>query len=132
LALSHFIIHFWWIVLILVVLATLGTTRAARTVSGKSLFDKLKMRTPPLGQLFMKMYMARFSRTACTLVASGVPLIQTLEITGKAINNVHIEDSLKAAIEKVKGGKSLADSLKGDRNFLDLVPDMLGIGEKSG
>ncbi len=90
------------------------------------------MKAPPLGQLFMKLYMARFSRTGCTLIASGVPLIQVLEITGKAINNIHIEDSLKAATEKVKGGKALSDSLRGDTNFLQLVPDMLGIGEKSG
>jgi type IV pilus assembly protein PilC len=92
----------------------------------------MKMRMPPLGQLFMKLYMARFSRTGCTLIASGVPLIQVLEITGKAINNIHIENSLKAATEKVKGGKSLSEAIKGDPNFLDLVPDMLSIGEKSG
>jgi type IV pilus assembly protein PilC len=80
----------------------------------------------------MKMYMARFSRTAATLVASGVPLIQVLEITSNAIDNVHIADSLRAAIEKVKGGKSLGDSLQGDTNFLELVPNMLKIGEQSG
>ena len=80
----------------------------------------------------MKMYMARFARTGTTLVASGVPLIQMLEITSDAINNVHIEDSLHRAIEKVKGGKALSDSLKGDPNFLDLLPDMLKIGEQSG
>ena len=76
--------------------------------------------------------MARFARTATTLVASGVPLIQTLEITGKAIDNYHIEQSLKTAIEKVKGGKSLSNALTGDPNFLELVPQMLKIGEDSG
>jgi type IV pilus assembly protein PilC len=55
-----------------------------------------------------------------------------LEITGDAVNNVHIEDSINAAIEKVKGGKSLADALQGDPNFLELVPNMLRIGEQSG
>jgi len=78
------------------------------------------------------MYMARFARTGTTLVASGVPLIQMLEITSDAINNIHIEASLKRAIEKVKGGKSLSESLAGDPNFLSLVPDMLRIGEQSG
>ncbi|MBW3569141.1 type II secretion system F family protein, partial [Candidatus Parcubacteria bacterium] len=50
----------------------------------------------------------------------------------KAINNVHLERSMKKAIEKVKGGKSLSDALEGDPNFLPLVPNMLRIGEESG
>lgn len=76
--------------------------------------------------------MARFSRTAHTLIASGVPLIQVLEIVSKSINNVLVEASIKKGTEKVKGGKSLADSLQGDPNFLPLVPNMLRIGEESG
>jgi type IV pilus assembly protein PilC len=80
----------------------------------------------------MKMYMARFARTGMTLVASGVPLIQMLEITADAVDNVHISASLHRAIEKVKGGKALSDALDNDPNFLELVPNMLRIGEQSG
>jgi type IV pilus assembly protein PilC len=80
----------------------------------------------------MKVYMARFARTGSTLVASGVPLIQSLEIISESINNVHVERSIRRGTEKVKGGKSLADSLEGDPNFLPLVPNMLRIGEQSG
>jgi type IV pilus assembly protein PilC len=80
----------------------------------------------------MKSLEASFARTGTTLVASGVPLIQMLQITGKAIDNVHIERSLIAATEKVKGGKALSASLLGDTNFLELVPQMLKIGEDSG
>jgi type IV pilus assembly protein PilC len=76
--------------------------------------------------------MARFARTGTTLVASGVPLIQMLEITSEAVDNVHIAKSLHKAIEKVKGGKSLSDSIAKDPNFLVLVPNMLHIGEQSG
>ncbi len=76
--------------------------------------------------------MARFTRMASTLIASGVPLIQVLEITAKSVNNVVIEGSINKAIVKVKGGKSLSESLKGDPNFLVLVPNMLNIGEESG
>ncbi|HSX30217.1 MAG TPA: type II secretion system F family protein [Candidatus Saccharimonadales bacterium] len=132
LAISHFIIKFWWIVLILIGLAIFFTTRWARTLGGRRVIDLLKMNAPPLGPLFMKMYMARFARTGTTLVASGVPLIQMLEITGEAVDNVHIEESLDKAIDKVKGGKSLSDSLAGDPHFLELVPNMLKIGEQSG
>ena len=80
----------------------------------------------------MKLYMARFARTSTTLIASGVPLLQVLEITGRSINNVHIQKSIKASAEKVKGGKALSETLAGDPNFLQLVPDMLRIGEQSG
>ena len=132
LAISSFIIHFWWIVLIVIGLLIFFGSRYARTLSGKRIVDTFKMKAWPIAPLFMKMYMARFARTASTLVASGVPLLQVLSITGKAINNVHIEDALKQAAEKVKGGKALSDSIKSNPNFLPLVPNMLRIGEQSG
>lgn len=132
LAVSDFTIKYWWLVLILIAIMIFVGTKYARTGPGKELVDKFKMRAWPFGQLFMKVYMARFARTANTLVSSGVPLIQVLEIVGKSIGNVHIERSIKNATEKVKSGKSLADSLDGDTNFLPLVPNMLRIGEQSG
>ncbi|HUC89586.1 MAG TPA: type II secretion system F family protein [Patescibacteria group bacterium] len=132
LAISNFTIHYWWVIIIVLVVLVFFTTRWARTFGGKQVIDRLKMVAWPIGPLFMKMYMARFSRTGTTLVASGVPLIQMLEITGDAVDNVHIENSIKKAIEKVKGGKSLSDALKNDPNFLELVPNMLHIGEQSG
>lgn len=132
LAVSDFTIKFWWVELIIIALGVFFTTRWARTFGGKRTVDKLKMKAWPLGPLFMKVYMARFSRTAQTLIASGVPLLQVLEITAKSINNVHIEGSIHKAAEKVKGGKALSDSLAGDENFLQLVPDMMRIGEQSG
>lgn len=132
LALSHFIIGYWWVVLIMLALGIFFTTRWARTVAGKRVIDRLKMKIWPFGPLFMKMYMARFARTGTTLIASGVPLIQMLEITANSVNNVYVQDSIKKAADKVKGGKSLADSLTHDPNFLELVPNMLRIGEQSG
>ena len=132
LGISHFVIKFWWVIILAIgVLAFFGT-RWARTGPGKQVVDTLKMRMPPIGNLFMKMYMARFARTGTTLVASGVPLIQMLEITGTAVNNVHIQASIAKAIDKVKGGKALSDSLTNDENFLELVPNMVRIGEQSG
>jgi len=132
LSISNFIIHEWWIVIIIIIVLGVLGTRWATTAAGKSTFDKLKMKAWPIGPLFMKMYMARFARTGSTLISSGVPLIQMLDITSNAVNNVHIQASIKKAIDKVKGGKSLADSLQNDPNFLDLVPNMLKIGEQSG
>lgn len=132
LAVSHFVTHFWWVVLIMIGLSVFFGLKGAQTVGGRRLVDTFKMKAWPTGPLFMKMYMARFARTGTTLVSSGVPLIQMLEITADAINNVHIYDALHRAIEKVKGGKSIADALENDPNFLELVPNMLRIGEQSG
>lgn len=132
LAVSDFTIKYWWLVIIILVAIGFAITKYARTGPGKDVVDGFKMKAWPFGQLFMKVYMARFARTATTLVASGVPLIQTLDVVSQSINNVHIERSIKKATEKVKSGKSLADSLDGDPNFLVLVPNMLRIGEQSG
>jgi type IV pilus assembly protein PilC len=129
---SNLMTRFWYIALILLGVGTFFGSRWARSVGGKHVIDRFKMQAPALGRLFMKMYMARFARTGATLVGSGVPLIQMLEITGRSINNVHIEASLTRATEKVKGGKALSDSIAGDPSFLSLVPDMLHIGEQSG
>ena len=132
LAISDFTIKYWWAVLIVIGVGAFFTTRWARTGPGKEAVDKFKMRAWPVGPLFMKLYMARFARTAQTLIASGVPLLQVLDITANAINNVHIERSIHNAAEKVKSGKSLSEAISGDPNFLQLVPDMLSIGEQSG
>lgn len=132
LAVSHALTKYWWVAVILVILTSVFTSRWGRTIAGKRVFDKVKMKAWPIGPLFMKVYMARFARTGTTLVASGVPLIQVLEITARAINNVHLSDSINRAIEKVKGGKALSEAIRGDPNFLTLVPDMLSIGEQSG
>jgi type IV pilus assembly protein PilC len=129
---SATLVKFWWVFAILAVLAVIFGSKWARTLGGKRVIDKLKIKTPAIGPLFMKMYMARFARTGTTLVASGVPLLQVLEITGKAVNNMYIEQSLDNAIKQVKGGKSLADALEGDEYFLELVPNMIKIGEQSG
>lgn len=131
-AIAHFTSKFWYIELIILAVVVTFCSRWARTLGGKRVIDKAKMRVWPIGQLFLKLYMARFARIGSTMVASGVPLIQMLDVTSKAINNIHVEESLQRAANKVKGGKALSDSLKGDPNFLPLVPDMLHIGEQSG
>ncbi len=132
LAVSNFLVNFWWVFLILLALFGFFGFKWLQTIGGKRLSDKLKMKAWPIGPLFMKLYMARFARTGTTLVASGVPLIQVLEITSNAINNIHLEESIHRAISKVRGGTSLADSIQDDPNFLELVPNMLRIGEQSG
>jgi type IV pilus assembly protein PilC len=132
LSISKAVTKFWYVVVIALGIFAVIMNRWSKTESGRSFIDGLKMKIWPVGPLFMKLYMARFARTGATLVSSGVPLLQMLEITGDAISNVHVEDSLKKAAEKVKGGKALSEALENDPNFLQLVPNMIQIGEQSG
>lgn len=108
-------------------------SRWLKTKSGEAFLDKFKMKVPLFGDLFMKLYMARFCRTGQTLMASGVPMLEMLRITARAVDNVHIEAAVARSSEKVKGGKSLSSALKNETaTFLPLVPQMLHVGEQSG
>lgn len=129
---SHLLTSLWWVFLILLVAAIYALRKYLTTEAGKSLFDGFKMKMWPIGPLFMKLYMARFARTASTLIGAGVPMIKMLQTTADAVGNVHIADSVRKAAEQVKGGKSLSSSIANDSNFLELVPDMVSIGEQSG
>ena len=132
LSVSHFITRFWWIVLLVLIIGGIFFYRWFKTEAGSRVFDNLKLNMPPFKTLFRMIYMARFSRTAATLIGAGVPLLNVLQITADNVANYQVKQSITKAAEKVKGGKSLGDSLTGDPNFLPLVPNMLKIGEASG
>jgi type IV pilus assembly protein PilC len=129
---AHFIINFWWMVLILLGITIWLLKKYLKTANGTLLLDTLKMRVWLIGPLFMKLYMARFARTASTLIGSGVPMIKMLQTTAEAVGNSQITGSIHKAIEQVKGGKTLSASIENDPNFLELVPNMISIGEQSG
>lgn len=132
LAISHFIIKYWWAVAIVVIVGGIILYRWFKTDSGTKAFDSFKIKMPPFSSLFKMIYMARFSRTAATLIGAGVPLLNVLQITSENVANYQVQQSINKASEKVKGGKSLGESLTGDPNFLPLVPSMITIGESSG
>jgi type IV pilus assembly protein PilC len=123
---------FWWIALAVIGLTVFFLNRYRKTESGINIKDKMKLKTPLIKNLFEKLYMARFSRTGQTLLASGVSMLDMLKISSKAINNVHIEKAIVRASEKVKGGKALSFALEGEEMFARLVPQMIKIGEQSG
>ena len=132
LSVSNFIIHNWWILLLVLAAVVVFITRWGRTESGRRTLDTIKLDIKPIAPLFRKLYMARFARTGSTLIGSGVPMIKMLNTTAEAVGNVIIAESVTKATEKVKSGISLSEGLKGEKYFLDLVPDMIKIGEQSG
>jgi len=132
LSVSRLITNLWWLVILVLIAAVWGVRQYIKTDSGRSIIDTFKMRVPLFGKLFMKMYMARFTRTGQTLMATGVPMLEMMRISANAVNNVHIQKSLMQATTKVKSGVALSEAISNDPNFLPLVPQMIGIGEQSG
>lgn len=132
LAASQFTIHYWWLTLLMIVAIVFGIRAWMQSKNGRRSIDTFKLNVPIFGKLFRKVYMARFSRTLGSLVASGVPVLEALDITAEAIGNVVIKSIINGATEQVKGGKALSSTLSNHKYILPLVPQMIRIGEDSG
>lgn len=132
LGISNFAVNFWWLVLIGVGGLGYAAYNYAKSTTGQRELDGLKLRAPVFGKLFMKVYMARYARTLGTLVQSGLPLLEALDITKDAVNNSLVADTIDESIKQVRGGKALSTSIEDKKTFLPLVPQMIKIGEQSG
>ncbi len=131
-SMANFMTQFWWLILIVLGIGIYFLRQYLVTDSGKRLVDRIKLNVPLFGTMFRKLYMARFTRTGETLMATGVPMLETLRITARAVNNSYISDAILRAAEKVKGGRALSATLKNEQYILPLVPQMISIGEQSG
>ena len=129
---ANFVMGYWWLVLIVIVLGGFIFTRWIRTTGGRKSIDIFKLNMPIFSGLFRKMYMARFSRTAETLLKSGVPMLEVLEICADAVNNTTVKEEILRAHDKVRNGKPLSEGLTGEEYILRFVPQMISIGEQSG
>lgn len=129
---GKFLINFWWLILLVLGATILFVGKWLQTKEGEQFADMFKLKIPMFGDLFRKLYMARFCRTGQTLMASGVQMLEVLRITSKAVDNVHVAKAIGSAAQKVKGGKPLSASLKAEPVFLPLVPQMIKVGEQSG
>ena len=130
---SDFFANFWWLVLI-VVGSIVGSIYffIKSTPAGRKAMDSVKIHVPLFGALFRKLYVSRFARTAEMLLATGVPMLDSVKIAINATGNVVIEEEYSKALEIIKGGKALSESLKDREYMLPLVPQMASIGEESG
>lgn len=129
---SNFITQFWWLVLIGLVIAVYFFRQYMKTDSGMRFFDMFKLNVPLFRGMFRKLYMARFSRTGQTLLATGVAMLDMLRISGEGVNNIVVQESIDRAADKVKGGKALSFALQSEDYILPMVPQMIKIGEQSG
>jgi type IV pilus assembly protein PilC len=129
---ANFLTHFWWIALIILVAIIYFFIQFLKTDTGIKMSDTIKLNIPIFGQMFRKLYMARFMRTGQTLLSTGVSMLDMLQLTAKAVNNSILQKNILRAADKVKGGKALSDALQPEEYILALVPQMIKIGEQSG
>jgi len=131
--LTAFFGDFWWLVLIIVV-GTIGACvyLVKNTKSGRRVMDNFKIYVPLFGGLFRKLYVSRFARTAEMMLATGVPMLDSIKISINAVSNLVVEEEYGKALPMIKGGKNLSESLEGRNFMLPLVYQMASIGEQSG
>ncbi len=130
---ANFFAKFWWLVAIIVVGAIAAMYYSVkRTTAGRKTMDSFKIHVPIFGALFRKLYVSRFARTCEMMLATGVPILDSVKISIGAVNNVVVEEEYNKSLEIIKGGKPLSASLEGLNYMLPLVPQMSSIGEESG
>lgn len=102
------------------------------TEKGRRIFDRISLKLPVMGDLLKKVAIARFSKTLGTLLASGVPILQALDIVKEVSGNSVIEDAIGNAKGLIKEGKSIEEPLRKSGVFPIMVTKMISVGEKSG
>jgi len=103
-----------------------------KTTQGRWNIDKLLLKTPIFGSILRKVAVARFSRILSTLLSSGVPILQSLDITSKTAGNVIVEDAILKVRAGVERGENFVEPLKATDVFPHMVSQMVGVGEQTG
>lgn len=129
---SNFIVKFWWLILILVGVAVWFFVQFRKTYTGIRWLARFKLNVPFFKALFLRLYNARFARTAQMLLSTGVPMLEAMSIAAESMNNVVVEDQIKEASSMVRSGKTLSAALKDREYIMPLLPQMAATGEESG
>lgn len=132
-AISDFLAGWGGLALLVAIIgAAVGTSYYYKTPQGRHHIDALLLRLPIFGSIIRKIAVARFSRILSTLLASGVPILQSLEITAKTAGNIIIEEAIMKVRAGVERGESFVDPLKATEVFPHMVGQMVGVGEQTG
>ena len=130
---SDFLRNYWFILFPALIAAFFAIKRFKKSEQGRQIWDRIKLRIPMrIGDVVLKVTMARFSRTLSTLVAAGVDIIKALEITGQTAGNWVIESALADVRAKVHQGVPIAQPLIDNEIFPPMVSQMVKIGEETG
>jgi len=129
---SSFFRSYWYLILIVLGFSIFLMARYRRTPRGRSLFDRMTLRIPVFGRLIRLGIVIRFSRTLSTLLGSGVPLLKSLDILSRIVNNTVYETAIGTARDSVIEGASLSQPLKQSGIFPPILIHMIASGEQSG
>ncbi|HSS20219.1 MAG TPA: type II secretion system F family protein [Pyrinomonadaceae bacterium] len=130
---SSFLAGWGGLTILVVIIATVvGLRFYYKTPSGRKAIDTILLKLPIIGIVFRKISVARFSRTLSTLLSSGVPILQSLDITARTAGNVVVEEAIIKVRNGVERGESFVDPLKATEVFPHMVAQMVGIGEQTG
>jgi type IV pilus assembly protein PilC len=129
---SNFVGRFFIPMALVIGAAVVMVMRWHKTHRGRRVIDGLMLKIPVIGMLLRKVAVARFCRTLSTLTASGVPILDGLEITAKTSGNAIIEDAVMAVRKAVEEGKTISDPLRETKVFPPMVVQMINVGEQTG
>ncbi|HEU0032737.1 MAG TPA: type II secretion system F family protein, partial [Kofleriaceae bacterium] len=110
----------------------IGTVMLKRTERGREVFDRMMLRLPVMGPTLRKIVVARFTRTLGTLLSSGVPILDALDICARTAGNRVVQSAILRAREKISEGHDMAGPLAESRVFPSMVVQMIGVGEQTG
>lgn len=132
-SISNFLAGWGGLALLVALIASaIGISSYYKTEKGRWQIDSLLLKLPIFGSILRKIGVARFSRILSTLLSSGVPILQSLEITAKTAGNVVIEDAILKVRAGVERGESFVEPLKATEVFPHMVGQMVGVGEQTG
>jgi type IV pilus assembly protein PilC len=131
-AASNFLARYFILFVIGIVALVYGLRRYYATHNGRRVIDGLLLKMPILGNIFRKVAVARFCRTLATLISSGVPILESLDITARTAGNAIVEDAIYETRRSVEGGKTIVEPLKATNIFPNMVVQMIGVGEQTG
>ena len=129
---SRFVQAHWLVIVAFIFAVVAGYKFANRTAKGKATFDRVKLRFPLFGDIIRKTAISRFSRTLGTLVTSGVPILQALNITRETAGNMVIARAIGQVHEAVKEGESIVQPIEASAAFPPMVISMIDVGEETG
>lgn len=131
-ALSDFFVNYGIFLLFFVLIAAVFIWRTLSTTSGRGRFDQLKLHLPGFGNLYRKIFLARIADNINTMLASGIPVVRTLEISADVVGNAVFKDILTQAVEDVRGGESISASFSKHDEIPAIMVQMIKVGEESG
>lgn len=131
-AVSNFLGRYFLIMIFVLAAVIYAIKRYHDTYKGRRVIDGLLLKAPVLGIVLRKIAVARFCRTLATLVSSGVPILEALEITAKTAGNAVVEDAIMATRKSIEEGKTISEPLKDTEVFPPMVVHMIAVGEQTG